>query len=267
MKKLLIASTIIGSLALTSTAAFAMVEESGVAPGVATQPVKKKAAVVQSANKETQNRIEYTKTTSYLEDGSVNAVVETWVDPVTHDKRIDGLVKEDDGTVHPKSTYLLENGTKWVEVARDNNGKAIRGKYYMLTEKESLEAEDSFTWDSFADIKAIFDETGWKNEGLLESKDGKKLIKLYGQNLLVDDIQPEGSTQVVHEYVQIDKDTGLPVKVERYAVDPAYEGGAKRSFGVDTYEYKYVDDKSLFDTTGIPMKEYSKLQWIHGVEY
>ena len=247
MKRLLIASTIMASLALTSTAAFAM----------ATVPSTEGA---QSANKETQSRIEYTKEISYLDDGSVNAVVETWIDPVTHDKRIDMMAKEQDGTAHPISMYLIENGTKWVEVSRDKNGKAISGKYCKLLEKEKQSVD---TWKSFADSKAEFAKTGWKNEGLLESQDGKKLLKLSGQNMLEDDILPEGSKNVINEYVQIDKDTGLPVKLETYS---EFEGIKTQRNSV-AYEHKYVDDESLFDTTGIPMKEYSKLQWIHGEEY
>ncbi|MDP4097134.1 hypothetical protein OIN60_10170 [Paenibacillus sp. P96] len=257
MKRLLIASTMMASLALTSTAAFAMATEPATG---GPQSTSKETGGLQSANKETQSRIEYTKEISYLDDGSVNAVVETWVDPVTHDKRIDMMAKEEDGTIHPISQYLKENGTKWVEVARDKNGKAISGKYYKLSEKEKLSVD---TWTSFADSKAEFAKTGWKHEGLLEAQDGKKLIKLSGQNMLEDDIQPEGSKVVINEYAQLDEATGLPVKLEAYS---EYKGIKTQQYSV-AYEHKYVDDKSLFDTTGIPMKQYSKLQWIHGVEY
>ncbi|WP_139997409.1 hypothetical protein [Paenibacillus paridis] len=261
MKRVLIASTIIGSLLITSAAAFASTTDLRMTAVTGeSQPAKKGTEAIQPANQNRQNGIEYTKEISYLDDGSVGAVVETWVDPVTHDKRIDMLAKEKDGTIHPISQYLKDNGTKWVEVSRNKSGKAVSGKYIKLTEEETMSAD---TWKSFAERKAEFAKTGWKNEGLLESQDGKQLVKLSGEDMLEDDRQPEGSKVVIHQYVQIEKDLGLPVKLEAYT---EFEGIREKRYSI-TYENKYVDDKNLFDTTGIPMKEHKKLQWIHGVEY
>lgn len=273
MKKLIIPLTIVTSLALTATAVLAADTVTGemkpvpyvganYVNGGNQHPVETTADNIirgnQSANEENQG-IEYTKA-SYIADGKVYAVVEDWVNLGTQDKRRDMMAKEDNGTIHPISQYLKDNGTKWEEVSRDNSGKALSGKYMELSKEETMRVD---SWGSFADAKAEFAKAGWQNEGVVESADGQKLIKLYGQGMLEDDRQPAGSKVVMSEYAYIDQNTGLPVKVESYAeVD-----GVKTLQYTVVYEHKYVNDESLLDTTGIDLQKYSKLQWVNGVEY
>lgn len=259
MKKILIASTIMASLAVTATGAFAASGDLTMHAVTEAQPVKKAITAPRSAAAQTQQGIEYTKEISYLDNGSVNAVVETWVDPLTQDKRIDMMAKEDDGTIHPVSHYLKEKGTKWVEVSRDKSGKAVSGKFVKLTAEEALRVD---TWKSFAERQAEFARAGWKNEGVTTAKDGTKQVKLSGKDMLEEDRQPEGSKVVVHEYATLDTDLGLPVKLEAFA---EYNGQQEKQYSV-AYEHKYVNDKDVFNTSGIPMKEYSQLQWIHGAD-
>ncbi|MEK4514807.1 hypothetical protein NSS64_06025 [Paenibacillus sp. FSL H8-0122] len=109
--------------------------------------------------------------------------------------------------------YLKDKGTKWVEVSRDKNGKAVSGKYVKLSAEEALRVD---AWKSFAERQAEFARAGWKNEGVLDAKDGTKLVKLSGKDMLEDDRQPEGSTVVIHEYAQLNQELGLPVKLEAY---------------------------------------------------
>ncbi|WJH29356.1 hypothetical protein N6H13_00680 [Paenibacillus sp. CC-CFT742] len=258
MKKIWIASTLMASLAVTATGAFAASPDLTMHAVTEAQPVKKGFTAPQSASQQTQG-IEYTKEISYLDDGSVNAVVETWVDLVTQDKRIDMPAKESDGTIHPTSAYLTEKGTKWVEVTRDKSGKAVSGKFVKLSAEDALSVD---TWKSFAEVQAQFAQKGWKNEGVLETKDGKKLVKLSGKDMLEEDRQPAGSKVVIHEYATLDKDLGLPVKLEAYA---EFNGKQEKQYSV-AYEHNYVNDKDVFNTSGIPMKEYTQLQWIHGVD-
>lgn len=258
MKKLVIATLAVASLALNSNYVMSAVP---LAAENVIQPVGK--VVHQPVKKQTHKGIEYIKETSLNEDGSANIVVESWTDPVTHDHRTEILFKQPDGTISKVgSRYLLDNGTKFVEVLRDKDGKAISGKYCILSNQEG-ETEAVDMWKTFEDIKYVYSNAEWKNKGTEKSADGKTLVKLFGTNILKDDIQPEGCELIINEYAQIEEDTGLPVKLSVYFL----EDGENRFRYASAYEYKYIEDNSVFDLSGIPMKQYTKMQWVHGVEY
>lgn len=257
MKKIVISTLFVASMILASTIVMA---KPLISPVESSQPVSK--VVHQPTDKQSVDGIEYTKLTQLDENGDKGVVIESWVDPITNDKRVDSIVKENDGTVHPRSNYLLDNGTKWVQVDRDKNGNAISGKYCSLTKEESQDpGVDS--WDTFADLKFIYSKPEWKNEGMTNSKDGKKLINLYGTGILEDNIQPEGCSVNVSEYVQIQEDTGLPVNLSVYYE----ENGVKSFMYAEAYECKYIQDKDVFNLSDIPLTKYTKLQFIHGEEY
>ena len=258
MKRLLTAAFAVASMALTSISIMAtapLAIENGI------QPVDK--VVHRPVDKQAPKGIEYTKVTELNEDGSSDFFVESWIDPVTLDRRIERLAMQEDGTIAKfGSFYLLDKGTKWVEVLRDKDGKAISGKYCILLKQEG-ESEGVDTWQTFADLKYIYSNSQWENKGTEKSENKKDLVNLFGTNILKDNIQPPGSKVVMNEYVQIEADTGLPVKLSVYSI----EKGVKRFQYASAYEHKYIEDDSIFDLTGIPMKQYTKMQWIHGIEY
>lgn len=187
------------------------------------------------------NEIEYTKLTWLEGDSNKTSGQEFWYNPKTNDFRSD--IAPDTSNKSYTSNYVLKNGTKVVNINRNSKGKATSGIYTSKDAKFAKEWIQSAKVSSFASIKAEYQSSNWKKiESVKEN--GKTLTKLSGSvKKIKDSIQ----------YAYIDKDTGLPVKIEYYTI----KNKKKELNSTYFYEYKHVSDKGIFDISGVKLKKQS----------
>lgn len=251
MRKILITTAILASLVITSTAAFAAANTAGNAAQSANKP--NVSTAVKGNNEGT---VEYLKQTMLNSDGSTSLVSETWVNTITQERREDFRCKDVDGTDTFTSHYLKENGTKWIDISRDAQGNAVSGTYVTVTE-EGVKAYNDFSARySFSAVKARYTGPEWKDEGTVQSADGKTIKKL--SQRITRKVGPKLNSanpdKVINsiQYVYIDVDTGLPVKSEFYTE----QDSTMKLQSSQIFEYKYVsDDENLFETGEVDLKE------------
>ncbi len=251
MRKILLTTAILASLVITSSAAFASVNTADYAAQSANR-----STVPTAVKNNNEGTIEYVKQTMLNSDGSISLVSEIWVNTITQERREDFRCKDVDGTDAFTSHYLKENGTKWIDISRDAQGNAVNGTYVTVTE-EGVKAYNDFTARySFSAVKARYTGPEWKDEGIVQSADGKTLKKL-SQRITrkagpkLNSANPDKEINSI-QYVYIDVDTGFPVKSEFYTE----QDGTMKLQSSQIFEYKYVsNDGSLFETGEVDLKE------------
>lgn len=251
MRKILLTTAILASLVITSSAAFASVNTADYAAQSANR-----STVLTAVKNNNEGTVEYVKQTMLNSDGSISLVSETWVNTITQERREDFRCKDVDGTDAFTSHYLKENGTKWIDISRDAQGNAVSGTYVTVTE-EGVKAYNDFTARySFSAVKARYTGHEWKEEGAVQSADGKTLKKL-SQGITrkagpkLNSANPDKEINSI-QYVYIDVDTGFPVKSEFYTE----QDGTMKLQSSQIFEYKYVsNDGSLFETGEVDLKE------------
>ncbi|MGB8452840.1 MAG: hypothetical protein WCD89_10985 [Anaerocolumna sp.] len=186
------------------------------------------------------NEIEYAKQTWVDSDGKKTSTQENGYNPKTNDFRAD-FVGQDKNT----SNYVLKKGTKTVTINRNSKGKAISGTYMMKNAKAAKEWIQSIEVASFSSLKAEYQKANWKKVGSVKDENGKTSTKLSGTS-------KPGKNNDWIQYAYIDKDTGLPVKIESYVI----KNKKKELQGTYLYEYKHVSGKTgIFDVSGVNLKK------------
>ncbi|WP_026883965.1 hypothetical protein [Clostridium akagii] len=213
------------------------------------------SAAAKVSGETTQGVIEYSKRTEISKDGS-KSIEETWVNPNTFDFRDDinnvwvndSQFKETDAQIAKtkqakanivKYSSTYNEGKHVVNITRDDNGNAVKGNEYQITQKEAdSEIQDIQKNRSFAGIKALYaDSSVWKDAGTYTTSDGKKLKKVSSG-----DINDEMHVIYLNE-------DGLPVKVDVYLKGKLTNGGSTTE-----YEYKLIqDDGKIFNTSGVKL--------------
>ncbi|MFM1652140.1 hypothetical protein ACI7RC_08565 [Brevibacillus sp. B_LB10_24] len=241
MKKVLIPATIIATMAISSATAFAAANMTG----GESVPIASAAAVSMTVQDDSKGTIEYAKKTLFNPDGSIAAVDETWADPVTHNKRIDYKepVKGTDTLQRIGGCYLLDNGKRYIKIGIDTDSHLIGSEFTLKNpENIGLVAEKQ---DFIKEYREETRRAGWKDEGNVQTADGKKLKKLTRTD------KSEAFNAAYTESVLLDE-SGLPVKGEIYQE----KDGKTDLLYTYIYEYKNVsDDGSLFDTNGIDLRQ------------
>ena len=201
----------------------------------------------------TRGNIEYSKTTFRSEKNGSTSIEETWLNPNTFDFRDDinnvgvndSQFKETDAQIAKtkqtqanivKYSSTYNEGKQVVNITRDDNGNAVKGNEYQITQKEAdSEIQDIQKNRSFAGIKASYaDRTAWKDAGTVTTTDGKTLKKISSGDI-------NGELHIIYL-----NDDGLRVKTELYTNG--------KLTGVGTTEYKLIqDDGKIFNTSGVKL--------------
>jgi hypothetical protein len=267
MKKILIIAIVVAALVFTLIYTFAAGKKT-VSTAQTVNPVvvstafptaEKTAVYTQTANAAVistavQADIIFAKKTSYNPDGSIALVEETWVDPKTHDKRLDFIepIKGTHTLQRTGGAYVLENGAKYVKVTTDAQGH-LTGIIFNGSPSQFSDMLVSEKQEYINEYKEGTRRAGWNDEGIVKAADGtelKKLSRSDNSTMPSDNVQ---STTI--ENVYLDKDSGLPVKGDI----------SVKKNGVTSLLYTYVyvfdnvsNDGNLFNTNGINLRDMSK---------
>lgn len=197
--------------------------------------------------------IEYVKTTHtnmQNDDGDKNYVIESWYNLKTNESRNDEKDISGNSFTNYKSMYIKDNNEDFINIQRDQNGKALSGTIeYASKQPNKIKVASHM---SFAELKDFYSTSDWKDEGTEKAADGSELKKVSQSYKSANAQNEQVNTK---NLIYLDEVTGLPVKEEVYQDS----NGSMNMLWSENYEYNYVnDDGNIFDTSGVNLQEVSQ---------
>ena len=197
--------------------------------------------------------IEYVKVTHtniQKDDGDTSFELEKWYNLKTNESRTDDKDISGNSFTNYKSMYIKDNNEDFINIQRDQSGKALSGTIeYASKQPNKIKVASHM---SFAELRGFYSTSDWKDEGTEKAADGTELKKVSQSYMSANAQNEQVNTKLL---VYLDEVTGLPVKEEVYQDS----NGSMNMLWSENYEYKYVnDDGSIFDTSGVNLQEVSQ---------
>ncbi|ANY72887.1 hypothetical protein BBD41_09960 [Paenibacillus ihbetae] len=242
MKKVLIAASLMTTVALSATAA--LVAANSANPLVQPVVVNPQAADSAAVSDNDSLLLQYVKTSIYDAKGNLINAEETWGDPLTYNQRTDSHFKG--GAM---SFYSLFNGTTSAKVTRDAGGNVTGGTVVTVAPEDGVPSGPLYEL-----MAKEYQGPEWKNAGMVV-QDGKELIKVTTDYFSHEGTSAENMKKVpVKETAYLDPATGLPVKSEILEE----KNGRMVLVYSYTYEYDRKDrEQALFDISSMDLEDYT----------
>jgi|GEM_PF-6338505 len=242
MKKVLIAASVMTTVALSATAA--LVAANSAIPLVQPVVVNPQAADSAAVSDNDSLLLQYVKTSIYDAKGNLINAEETWGDPLTYNRRTDSHFKGGG-----MSFYSLFNGTTSAKVTRDAGGNVTGGTLVTVASEDGVPSGPLYEL-----IAKEYQGPEWKNAGIAV-QDGKELIKVTTDYFSHEGTSAENMKKVpVKETAYLDPATGLPVKSEILEE----KNGKMVLVYSYTYEYDRKDrEQALFDISSMDLEDYT----------
>jgi len=242
MKKVLIAASVMTTVALSATAA--LVAANSANPLVQPVVVNPEASHSAAVSDNDSLLLQYVKTSIYDAKGNLVNAEETWGDPLTYNQRTDSHFKG--GAM---SFYSLFNGTTSAKVTRDAVGNVTGGTVVTVAPEDSVPSGPLYEL-----MAKEYQGPEWKNAGIAV-QDGKELIKVTTDYFSHEGTSAENMKKVpVKETAYLDPATGLPVKSEIHEE----KNGKMVLVYSYTYEYDRKDrEQALFDISSMDLEDYT----------